>query len=278
MPDRFPQHPDRISLPVLLSVTGAIYIVVLSVFSGRIYAGLRYRKLGWEDGCIMVAIVLALAQWSLLATSLHHRPSRGYDHVPIKDRISAQHLVFISGLFYPLVISFIKVSIASTLLRFKRTRLWNTFLWTVVTLQILSCIASLVARLICYKPLASIWNSDRHPNTMCVRHNVLLVTLYVEAGIGAATDSILTLALIPFLIASHCSLKNKVGLSIVMAIGLFATAASIRRATLVNSSIARASSSHLNSFTLWTILEEQAGILAFSIPSLAPLFSRTLPR
>ncbi|KAF1962531.1 hypothetical protein CC80DRAFT_395064, partial [Byssothecium circinans] len=216
---------------------------------------------------------LAITQWSLLVAASHY----GFDHDngshPEQHHLVLRRLIFASSLLYPLVTSFVKISIACMLLRHKSTRSWDVFLWILIVLQIAACTVGLVFRAMHCPPLAFPMNLERNPNTTCRRADAFLVSIYVEAGIGSATNLMFAAIPFTFLNGVHGSVGGNIGLSLMILLGVFATAASIRRTTLLNSN-----HRPIAALLFWSILEEQAGIAASCIPSLAPLFDHTLNR
>lgn len=174
---------------------------------------------------------------------------------------------------------FIKISIASMLLRIKHTRPWRIFLWAMVAVQILSCLASLIFQLVQCIPLGYMWDPVHHPDAECVELQSMYVSLYVNSGISITTDLIFALVPISFIRTMHCPLREKLVLSCLMGLGVFAAAASIVKTTLVKDYGSTGDSLwDAIDLTLWSVLEEQTGIIAACIPCLKSPFERTLHR
>ncbi|KAF2465221.1 uncharacterized protein BDR25DRAFT_91667 [Lindgomyces ingoldianus] len=279
-PIKKPPGPDISSAPKLLGITGGLYIVALLLYGGRMYTRLRPTpRLGWDDYTITAALILALIEWSLFTASVSYGAGRHNYYVPADKQIPAQHLLFSSTVPWAASMMFIKISIACMLLRIKRTRPWIIFLWTMIAIQIASCVASLVFQLVQCRPLAVIWNPAAHPNAVCTKPESAFISIYVNSSIAIATD--LTFAVLPitFIRKMNRPLREKLVLSILMGLGVFAAAASIVKTTLVkNYGITGDSLWDAIDLTLWSILEEQTGIIAACIPCLKSPFEKVLGR
>lgn len=289
--------PDVNAAPKLLGITGALYIIALILFTGRIHIRTRNRRLGWDDFTLTFGLVtapfkrlqitlltapiqiLALVEWALLVVAVHYGAGRHNFYVPTRDHVPAQHFLVASELPWAASIMFIKISIAIMLLRMKHTPLWRVFLWLMIVVQILSCLASLIFQLVQCRPLAALWDPAGHPHAVCTDPDAAFVSLYVNSGIGITTDLIFALVPISFIRIMHRPLREKIVLSMLMGMGVFAAAASIVKTTLVKS-YGRTGDTLWDAvdLTLWSILEEQTGIIAACIPCLKSPFERTLQK
>ncbi|KAF2728173.1 hypothetical protein EJ04DRAFT_397423, partial [Polyplosphaeria fusca] len=213
-----------------------------------------------------------------LASSKHGAGRHNY-YIPHQSQIEAQHLLYASTLPWAPSMMFIKISIACMLLRIRHTRQWLIFLWSMIAIQIASCIASLVFQLVQCIPMGAIWNPEGHPNATCAKPQSAFISLYVNSAISIATD--LIFAAVPFIFIRRMQrpLRERIILSCLMGMGVFAAAASIVKTTLVPYyGITGDSLWDAIDLTLWSILEEQVGIIAACIPCLKSPFERTLHR
>lgn len=288
---------DVNAAPKLLSITGSLYVVVVLLYSVRIYTRFRCRRVGWDDYLITLALVspspplsfvttsdldqqiFALAEYALLIVAVHYGMGHHNHSVPNQNLIPAEHFLFASSLPWAASIMFIKVSIACMLLRIKHTPPWRICLWAMIMVQILSCLASLFFQLMQCVPLSYMWDPARHPDGECARPEAAFVSLYVNSGIGISTDLLLAGVPIVFICKMNVPLREKIVLSCLMGLGVFATAASIIKTTFVRN-YGRTGDTLWDAvpLTLWSILEEQTGIIAACVPCLKTPFERTLRR
>ncbi|KAF2269388.1 hypothetical protein CC78DRAFT_529175 [Lojkania enalia] len=279
MSDASPPGPDVSGAPRVLGITGALYIITLALFGGRLYTRISYRKLWWDDYTITIALLLAIIEWSLFLASTQFGAGRHNYYIPGDLQVPAQHLLFASTVPWAVSMMFIKISIAFMLLRFKRTKSWLIFLWSMIAIQIASCIASVVFQLVQCVPLAGIWDPKNHPNAVCTPPQSAFVSIYVNSAIAIITDLMFALIPITFIRKMQRPLREKVFLSCLMGLGIFAAAASIVKTTLVKDyGVTGDSLWDAMDLTLWSILEEQSGIIAACIPTLKSPLERILHR
>jgi hypothetical protein len=174
---------------------------------------------------------------------------------------------------------FIKISIACMLLRIKRTRKWLIFLWTMIAIQIASCVASVVFQIVQCRPLAVLWDPASYPNAVCAKPGSAFVSIYVNSAIAILTDLIFAVVPITFIRKMQRPLREKIVLSCLMGLGVFAATASIVKTTLVKHYGTTGDSLwDAIDLTLWSMLEVQTGIIAACIPCLKSPFERALGR
>lgn len=164
------------------------------------------------------------------------------------------------------------------LLRIKRSTPWLVFLYTMIAMQIASCLASFFLLMLHCVPLSAVWDPET-PGAKCAKLEAAYASIYVSSGIGIATDIIFALLPISFIRKMQRPLREKLVLSALMALGLFAAAASVVKTTLVkhygSTGDALWDSVDLN---IWSTLEVQTGIIAACIPCLKSPFERVLDR
>ncbi|KAF2191830.1 hypothetical protein K469DRAFT_654985 [Zopfia rhizophila CBS 207.26] len=279
-PTKGPPGPDVNGAPKLLGITGGLYVVALLLYGGRMYTRLRpVPRLGWDDYTITMAIILALIEWALFLTSVQYGAGRHNFYIPASEQVKAQHFLYASTIPWAASMMFIKISIACMLLRIKSTKPWLIFLWSMIGVQVASCIASLVFQLVQCIPLAAIWDPTNHPNAVCTKPETAFISIYVNSAIAITTD--LTFAALPitFIRKMQMPMREKIILSCLMGLGVFAATASIVKTTLVKTyGITGDTLWDSIDLTLWSILEEQMGIIAACIPCLKQPFERVLNR
>ncbi|KAF2703400.1 hypothetical protein K504DRAFT_473966 [Pleomassaria siparia CBS 279.74] len=248
--------PDVNAAPELLAITGALYVVALVVYGGRICTRLQHRRLGADDFAISLALLLAITEWALFLSSAQHGAGRHNYYIVASEQITTQHLLFTSTLLWAPCMMFIKISIACMLLRMKQTRAWQIFLWVMIAIQIASCVASVIFQLIQCVPLAAIWNPMGHPDATCVKLSSAFISIYVNSGIVLPTDLVFAMIPMTFIRKMQRPLREKIVLTMLMGLGIFATAASVVKTTLVpHYGITGDSIYDAVDLTLWSMLE-----------------------
>lgn len=198
-------------------------------------------------------------------------------YVPPSKQITGQHLFYSSTIPWAISMMFVKISIACMLLRIKRDRIWVLFLRGMIGVQIASCIASVVFQLVQCIPLAAIWDPVSHPDAVCTKPQTAFVSIYVNSAIAIATDFIFAALPLFFIRQIQRPLRERVILGCLMGLGVFAAITSIVKTTLVKTyGITGDTFWDAIEISLWSILEEQTGIIAACIPCLKSPFERFL--
>ncbi|KAJ4346753.1 uncharacterized protein N0V89_010685 [Didymosphaeria variabile] len=252
----------------LLGVTAFLFLVILTLFGGRVYERAKQRRFRWDDYSITLATLLALIEWSLVIAATTY--GLGHDVISSSRylKIHAHHLLFASDLFWIPTTALIRIGIAFTVLHFKQGRPWRITLSLLIAAQVLFCIISLVFMVVQCIPLEYNWNEAIHRDSVCTASNTVLSSEYVQAGVGTATDLVLALTPLSFAQAGLVPTREGILAILVITLGLFATACSILRITLLKAYAAsndvRRDAMHI---TLWSLLEVQATLIAANIAS-----------
>ena len=165
-------------------------------------------------------------------------------------------------------IAFVRIGIAFTLLRFKQSRWWRITLSLLVFVQVLLCIVNLVFLVVQCIPLHYIWMDIPHRDTVCTASFTILESQYVHASVGTATDLILALSPLSFVQRRITPTREALMLIFLVLLGVFATACSVRRVTLLGPYVLSTNKRQNPAIiTLWSILEIQATLIAANIAS-----------
>jgi hypothetical protein len=215
----------------------------------------------------------------MIATAAQNGLGRRDTHVTRQDWTTARHLIFASMSLWIVCIAFVRISIACMLLRLKHSQPWRIFLWTLIGVQLLSCVANFIFQMVQCNPLAFLWDPEDHPTAVCVKQISDQANMYVHSGIGTATDFMLATVPIFFMRESRRSRRDLIMLWCMVALGLFAASSSIVKMLRTSSTIPAKDALYTATDTvLWSFLEQQTGIIAACIPSLGPLFTRMKER
>lgn len=166
------------------------------------------------------------------------------------------------------IIALVRIGIAFTLLRFKQSRPWRIILSLLIFAQVIFCIINLVFLVVQCIPLRYIWMELPHRDAVCTESLTVLESQYVNASVGTATDLILALAPLSFVQRRITPTREALTLIFLVLLGIFATACSVRRITLLGPYVRPTNTPRdASTITLWSILEIQATLLAANIAS-----------
>lgn len=182
--------------------------------------------------------------------------------------------------------TFIKVSIALTLLRIQQKSLaWRIFLYTIMAVQSLYGVLNLFFNLvIACRPLNAAWDYGyqmMHPDA-CVSFDIQKTVSNIGSSINITTDILLSLSPAIFLFKLNRPLRERLFVCGLMAMGLFASGASITKTVIVIQGYGNLSMPPEEfwptsiSICLWTSMEQLLGVLAACVPAMKNLFQLCL--
>lgn len=192
----------------------------------------------------------------------------------IMDRVQdCIQVLLICQCLHATALTLVKLSVISTYWRlFPNKTIRNTLL--VLGFLITSvALATLFGTLFQCSPVAAAWDISIE-NSRCIEVRPLY---YFSTAFSAATDIVLCILPMPFFWKLKVALREKIIVSCLFGLGLFAAAASIVRATqlarLSDVNVTRQAMSAL----AWSVAEVITGIVCACLPCLKPLLNKLLP-
>ena len=124
----------------------------------------------------------------------------------------------------------VKISVACMLLRFLNTYRWRVFLYFMIGLQVCYGLLGIIFSFVRCRKLSANWKlGPQHPSDHCFPHQVELVCSSAASAVCIATDIIFSLLPITFVRRMERPLRERLLVCSLMAVGLFASTASIVR-------------------------------------------------
>ncbi|KAF2827074.1 hypothetical protein CC86DRAFT_370139 [Ophiobolus disseminans] len=176
-------------------------------------------------------------------------------------------------------ITLTKLSVALLLLRLKPGRYWKLFLHSTIALLLLTvCVQTCFQFLQC-RPFAVYWDPRLLRGVKCIPRAVINGNIIANSTVHVATDLVFSFMPITFISKLHRPRGEKIFLSILMGLGLFAsTFAILRTAGLANLYVERDFLKMNVMPTLWASLEQEVALIAATIPTLKNFMQRVLVR
>ncbi|KFY24372.1 hypothetical protein V493_05283 [Pseudogymnoascus sp. VKM F-4281 (FW-2241)] len=116
----------------------------------------------------------------------------------------------------------------------------------------------------------------RHVLLVCV--SIIPKNWYANAGFSIATDFIILVLPMPIIYKSFLPSNQKIALMFVFALGAFVMITSIFRMQTLNFSSTSSDPTYDVLSSLWTIIEENVGIICACLPACRPILTILLPR
>ena len=173
-------------------------------------------------------------------------------------------------------VALLKTSIAVMLRRFQRTRGWAVFLYSVIGVQIATAVFVTIMQSTRCIPIQTLWDPTV-TEKRCWGDQAFKISMTVAAVLVIITDVIYATIPLTFLHHVRRSVRDRIQIGFLMSLGLFASAASIVKAVIVQQVDGTTDyAGHGLSIALWASIEAQVGIIAACIPCLRAPFLRLL--
>ena len=180
--------------------------------------------------------------------------------------------LFVCQCLHALSLTLVKLSIISTYWRVFPSKTMRRTLLVLATLITAVAISTLFGTIFQCTPIAGAWNFNLQRKCYRVEY-----VLYYSTAFSAFSDILVCLLPLPFFWKLSIPHKEKVIVSCLFGLGLFAAAASIFRITtlsrLRNINATRAAIPTLD----WSIAEVLVGIVCACLPCLKPLLNKLVP-
>jgi hypothetical protein len=258
-----------IPVPILMVISSALCVV-------RIWTRFRARKMHLDDYLIIIAEVLALTNFGLSCSSF----ARGWGHpsssFTLAEKTAILKVRFAASAIWIPTLCFVRLSIASSLLRFGHEKLWRGVLYALMTLQTLISTAYFIMQFTQCQPVSINWQNV--PGAKCWPMKPLKTYAWIVSGIFVAMDFTLALMPIRFIRTLNRPRTEKLLIGILMATGLLATGVLCAKLTTVKT-IGKGDPMKASiRVVMWTKMEEQVGIIASCLPTVKRLAERVLRR
>ncbi|KAK4169571.1 hypothetical protein QBC43DRAFT_340889 [Cladorrhinum sp. PSN259] len=283
-PSLIPSPPSPEANALAHSFTAAA--VTLNVISFLLFGGRLWTRsfpvfhMGWDDYVIIAAWILVLTNSTLLILTVPYTFGGDPSAFTLADVIYSNKLAVLSQPIWAWSMVTIKISVAGMLLRLERRKPVRNFLYVMIALQVLLGVYSTIAAVIQCIPLRAAWDilgiikDKKCWSKSAIRYNSISV-----ASFNIVTDVIFALMPITFLIKVQIPVRERVVIALLMSLGVFASAASIVKAT-ISVNFGRTNDPNREGIAMgtWSVVEEQVAFIAACIPCLRKPFQQFLQR
>ncbi|KAK3342035.1 hypothetical protein B0T25DRAFT_574346 [Lasiosphaeria hispida] len=281
--------PSLLGLPVTdlqirnsRTYTGVVTVLLFistSMVATRIVSRGRSRVgLAIDDRFIIAASILGIIDWALILSTLAPVLGPRPEFLRFSQLNQIAPITMASTLASSWSVALLKTSIAFMLLRLQQSRRWVLFLYTIITIQMLTAVFATIMHLTRCIPLPGLWDPTVTAKA-CWSDAAFKASLTVVSVVIIATDVVFTLVPLTFLRHMRRPVRDRAIIGVLLSLGLFASAASIVKAAVVQSFAQDDDGVGKGmGIALWASIEAQIGITAACIPCLRSAFSRFLGR
>ncbi|KAF4301336.1 integral membrane protein [Botryosphaeria dothidea] len=264
--------------PTVITISVVFAVITFIIMALRLWARIfLVQKVGMDDILISVGALLAWAFIAATILSVQHGLGDHYVDVEprgLQNMISYSQIVWLSSIFYNACLGFIKTSVLALYMRLGDRTLKRLAI-------IMTCIVAAQASahvLVCIfqcSPVSAAYDLAI-TKKKCIDINAFYLA---NAAVNISTD-LLTYTL-PIKTVLHLQVpKNqKIGLGVMLSLGLFACISSIIRISYIPQMLTSSDPTWAISGAMyWSVIETNVGIAAASIPSFKVIAKKYAPR
>ncbi|KAH7254570.1 hypothetical protein B0J15DRAFT_558819 [Fusarium solani] len=252
-------------VPTLIGVSSMLLALVTIFVTIRFFVrSFLLRSLDWDDALVLLSWCLMMV---FLSTVIAMTKVGLGSYV---DTVSEDHLLVIS-LAYVWGFVTVKMSFAVLYLRLLPGTIYRRLNQVLLVLLLAQGLEESLVVIFRCNPVDKAWTPSKKGHCLDLRS-----FYYTSFGIKLVTDIVLFAQPIPMVWRMQLSRTKKIGVVLMLSLGLFVCVISIVRVTYIsvlNTDVTRAIVSSL----LWSEVEVSALVLCACIPSLRPFF-RCFPR
>ncbi|KAL2865827.1 uncharacterized protein BJX67DRAFT_382510 [Aspergillus lucknowensis] len=258
-------------LPVSITfVSVSTIVVALRLFT-------RFRLVyapGWDDWFLLFALLTDYAFFAVLVAENSHGLGKPQATLSPSENRSQLKMLWISIPLYNLTLNLTKISMVLLYLRLFATKTYRIILITLLILITISGIWMVLGTLLVCIPVQAFW--DRTIEHTCLSRALIW---FLNAALQIAGDLILVILPMPPLIRLRIPLRQKVGLVVIFALGLFVCTTSVVRLYTLIMLVRTTDRSRYNGLVAtWSFVECNVAIVCASLPTFRQLIIRTFPR
>ncbi|KAF1937748.1 hypothetical protein EJ02DRAFT_475982 [Clathrospora elynae] len=260
-----PTGPGLTLLLTSITLLTISWIVVII----RIIIRTKIKGLGLDDYLMCIALILYTP--AILAAVVGVVNGLGTHSNSLNEHYEQQgrKCLMFAQLFYVMSVVPVKCSISVAMIRITTVRLYKIILYNVMVLSIITCIITDITILAWCRPVAATWNPALGT---CVNPIILINITYFQSASSVITDW--TCAILPVFILWNVKLRYRIKLpvAIVLALGAFASAATLVRLKYI---LAYGGTKdylyNVSQIALWAMIESGVGIIGGSLATFRPL-------
>ncbi|KAI1336384.1 integral membrane protein [Xylariaceae sp. FL0016] len=266
--------------PTVIGIAIAFGSLTLCAISLRVWARVwLVKSFGWDDVLITIAAVFSWAFIVVIILAAIHGLGRHIGDVfPLgrENMMIWSFAVWLSSVLYNSCLGFIKLSVLALYMRLgdHNLRRVASVMMVVVACSVIANVAACIWQCI---PVRAAWDLKIGPHD---KYCIDISAYYLaNAAINILTDILVYTLPIRLIVRLQVPHRQKIGLSIILCLGLFACISSVVRIIFIPRILRSKDRTWAYTRALnWSVIEINTGILAASIPSYKAIAKRYVPK
>jgi hypothetical protein len=260
--------------PAVVSVAWIFVSISLAIVAARIWIRTRIvRKTSIDDYIIVFTLLLSLGNSVFLTVSTHFGLGQHIWELQsnLQDISYTVKYVYLCEFFSIMCPSFGRIAFALMLLSLvPPTNTRRRILYAIIVIAFVVDLGCVIVSFAQCTPIEAFW--DMRPNANCWPKKIQQYAGFFQGSVGAAID--LVLAVFPTSLFWNLKMdpKQKIALSSIMGLGVFAMVASIVKTVQLRALTATQDLTYeMATLAIWWTLEANFVLIAVSIPALRPI-------
>ncbi|KAF2855767.1 hypothetical protein T440DRAFT_513858 [Plenodomus tracheiphilus IPT5] len=278
MPPRSPEYLAENIAPQLMAVEGPLFALSMTAILMRFCVrGFMLKTFGWDDAMMAVAACISITTLALFLKIIDMGLGLHAEAFPLVNIFPFFKVMYFYSILIIFAYSFIKLSIGFFLLRLADRTRWRPFLIGMLIFIAMFTIGSTFAIIFQCSPVAAGYDYTLRPplgTAKCYDPTIFKNVGVFNSSINIATDLIFALIPIPMVWRLQVTVRTRIGLGIILSLGLFASAVAIYKTPMQANFFKETDwSGHGAWYYIWQQVEMHIGIIAACLPTIKPLFA-----
>ncbi|EHA52954.1 hypothetical protein MGG_05214 [Pyricularia oryzae 70-15] len=266
--------------PTVIIVSVIFAVFIFAALSLRFWArAVLVKQIGTDDVLITIATIFSFAFIGTAVRAAQLGLGAHIDDVlprGTENLVAYAQTVWLSSIMYNACLGFIKVSVLALYMRLGDKRL-RTLAVVMIVLVTAQTVASVMVCILQCTPVRAAYDVTMSQGSKtCININAFYLA---NAACNILTD-LLTYSLpIPLVLRLQVTRPQRIGLAVMLSLGLLACASSVIRITFIPAMLVSQDPTwDIAQPMYWSVIETNVGILAASIPSLKVIAKVYFPR
>ncbi|KAL8805859.1 MAG: hypothetical protein Q9200_005257 [Gallowayella weberi] len=256
--------------PPIVILTAVFLVIVLFVLALRIFTRVwLVHAFWWDDFTIILAVIGTTIGAALDFVEVHYGFGKHQEFLSPHELQQFRKYTYGEWIQTFATLMWTKISICLFLIRLPRSRaLKRPLEWTVAFLLISNIIMTTIMIMQC-QPLHAAWDDDGR----CMSLAAIEAVVLAQAVISVVSDFAFAVLPVFFLWRTQIDFRTKVGLWVLMGLGVLTGFFCLVRTVINNQSFAKDQSYGGIVNWVWRLFEVSIGIIAACIPTLRPFYT-----
>ncbi|KAH8887134.1 hypothetical protein GQ53DRAFT_726509 [Thozetella sp. PMI_491] len=260
----------------VLGATLSITILATLIFGTRAYVrAFMIHSFGWDDMLMATAMAISVAGQCVIIPEIYYGAGKHLGDIPPENIPTGMKLNFITQPIYLINICVVKLAVGAALYRIASSKLYKYSIIGVMAFMSFYTIACVFTVFLQCSDIRVQWDST--VQATCWTAETLKALSYTNVALNILTDLLFAIVIpAPMLWNLNVNARTRYTLMGILGLGVFACAAAIIKVGyLVEYGKQGDWLWDSRNITIWTVVENNVGIIAGSLPCLRPLLKGT---